>query len=201
MINFLNKAKVSFFALSLGLCLVSTTLSGAEKTDNAIKKPIEIRIVNFKTCVENSKIGKQEQASFEALKKQMEAVLEEKEKTINDMAAKFNDPDYRDSLSPEAETELTRKFRALSQEISQQQNQYMQTLNQTNFKVVQKLTEMVAKATNEIAMKHNYDIVLNEEGAFYYSPNLDLSLEVIALMDDMFEKAEKENKSVEPKKN
>lgn len=193
--NFFTKAKVRLLGITLGMCVASTALMAAEKAS-----PLEIRVVNFKTCVELSKAGKQEQAAFEALKKQMEAVLEEKEKTINDMASKFNDADYLDSLPPEAEVELKRKFRALSQEITQQQNQYMQTLNQTNFKVVQKLTDMVAKATGEIARKHNYDTILNEEAAFFYSPHLDLSMEVVALMDEMYEKAEKENKTVEPKK-
>lgn len=151
-------------------------------------QPLKVGIVSFKTCVEQSKIGKQEQASFEALKKQMESVLAEKEKSLNDMASKFNDADYLDSLSPEAETELKRKFRALNQEISQQQNQYLQTLQQTNFKVVQKLQELVTKAAQTIAKNEKLDLVLNEEGSFYSSPSLDISQKVIAILDQDFDK-------------
>lgn len=159
---------------------------------------VKIGVVNFKTCIEQSKQGKQEQSAFEALKKQMEATLEEKEKTLNEIATKFNDPDYLDSLSPEAETELKRKFRALNQELSTQQNQFYQALQQTNFKVVQKLTDAVTKATGTVAEKNKLDIVTNEEASFYYSPTLDYSKQVIAVMDQNFEKETQEANSAKP---
>jgi outer membrane protein len=157
------------------------------ETPNSQNKIIKICVVNFKQCVEKSKMGKQEQNSFDALKKQMENLLEEKEKALNEMATKFNDPDYLDSLSPEAETELKRKFRALNTEITQQQNQYYQTLQQTNFKVVQKLNDSVTKASEKVAKDNGYDLVLNEEGTFFYSPSIDLSEKVISMMDQDFD--------------
>jgi len=154
---------------------------------DAMTKPIAMRIVNFKTCVETSKAGKQEQAAFEALKKQIELTLEDKEKTLNDLANKLNDVDYLDSLSPEAETELKRKFRALNQELNQQQNQFFQSLNQTNVRVVQKLSELVGKASTEVAQKQGIQMILNEETSFFYAPDLDISKDVVAVMDRMYE--------------
>lgn len=159
-------------------------LCSAAPTDGQIK----VRTVNFKKCVEGSKAGKQEQASFEALKKQMESVLLEKEKVLNDMAAKLEDVDYLDSLSAEAETEIKRKFRGLTQEYSQLQNQYMQTLQQTNFKVIQKINELVALAASEVAKQNNWDLVINDETVFFTSPSLDISSQVIGLMDKNYEK-------------
>lgn len=155
----------------------------------------KIRVVNFKTCVEESKLGKQEQSSFEALKKQMEGVLSEKEKTLNELATKFEDPDYLDSLSPEAETEMKRKFRNLNQEFTQLQSQYMQSLQQTNFKVVQKLTDTVTKASKEVAERQGVDLILNEEGIFYVSSALDISKQVVTVMDQSFEKDASDAKS------
>jgi outer membrane protein len=182
--------KITVFAV---LCASTLLLcSAAEPTKapaaNSSQAGLKVGIVSFKTCVEQSKLGKQEQANFEALKKQMESVLAEKEKTMNEMASKFNDADYLDSLSPEAETELKRKFRALNQEISQQQNQYMQTLQQTNFKVVQKMQEQVTKAAEIVAKNEKLDLVLNDEGSFYNSPTLNISSKVIVLMDKEFDK-------------
>lgn len=158
-------------------------------------KPLKIAVVNFKTCVEQSKSGKQEQASFDGLKKKMETTLEEKEKSLTEIANKLEDPDYVDSLSPEAETEMKRKFRNLNQELSQLQNQYMQALNQTNVKVIQKLNDLISKASATYAQQNNIDTVLNSEGAFYSSPALDISKEIIAMMDQMFEKEASETKS------
>lgn len=171
------------------VCLV--TLSQAHASPDAPK----IRVVNFKSCIEKSKQGKQEQASFESLKKQMETTLADKEKTLNDMATKFEDPDYLDSLSADAETELKRKFRKLNQEYTQLQSQYMQALQQTNFKVIQKLTEVVTKASATVAKQENLDVILNDESTFFASPDMDISNKVVAAMDQLFEKEEIENKS------
>ena len=172
--------------LPISFIFLCSTLAAAET--GAKDASLKIRVINFKTCIEGSKLGKQEQTSFEALKKQMEGVLTEKEKTLNEMAEKFEDPDYLDSLSAEAETELKRKFRTLSQELTQVQGQYYEALKQTNFKVVQQLNEMVTKAAGAIAKTDNVDIILNEEGAFYVNPALDISGKVITVMDDMYEK-------------
>lgn len=167
--------------LLAAMAIVACSADGAEKQLN-------VRVVNFKKCVEQSKLGKQEQGNFEGLKKQMETVLEEKEKTLTSLADKLSDPDYVDSISPEAETDMKRKFRALNQEYTQQQSQYMQTLNQMNFKVVQKMSEVISKVTGDLAKESHLDLVLNEEGCFFYAPELDFSDKVIEVMDKQFQK-------------
>jgi outer membrane protein len=168
------------FVLAALLC----GLSSAHAADAA--KPVKIGYVNFKQCVEESKIGKQEEASFETMKKQMENIVEEKEKALSEMAAKLNDPDQLDLMSPEAETELKRKFRAQSQELNQLQAQYYQTLNQANFKVVQKLSEIVSQAASKVAKSQNLDIVLNNETCFYTTDALDISSLIVKEMDLSF---------------
>lgn len=149
----------------------------------AAQKELKIAYVNFKQCVEQSKQGKQEEASFELMKKQMENVVEEKEKTLNELATKLNDPDQLDLMSAEAETELKRKFRALSQELNQLQAQYYQTLNQANFKIVQKLSEIVGEASQKVAENQGLDIVLNDETCFFATDALDISPLVVKEMD------------------
>lgn len=180
---------VALFTGAFMLCSATTNGTAATSTKG---QNLKVAIVNFKQCVEKSKVGKQEQTNFENMKKQMETVLADKEKTLMDMAGKLEDADYLDSLSPEAETDLKRKFRALSQEMSQQQQQYMQTLQQTNFKVVAKITEDVTKAAETIAKEEGIDIVFNEEAAFFVIPELDLSNKVIALLDKNFDSQTKE---------
>lgn len=187
---------LSFSALTAaGLIFCAATPASNAKTNNYDPpKQLKIAIVDFKDCVEKSKLGKQEQANFDALRKQMEAILEEKEKTLNDIASKFNDIDYLDSLSPEAEADFKRKFRTLSQEFTQQQQQYYQALQQANVKIIQKISEVIAKASEEVAKKNKIDMVLNEDGAFYKGVNLDISPLVVTVMDEMFDKESKEAK-------
>lgn len=157
-------------------------------------RAFKIAVVNFKTCVENSTLGKQEQGTFEAMKKQMEAILSEKEKSLNEIAGKLGDVDYLDSLSPDAETEIKRKFRALSQELTQAQNQYYQTLQQANYKIIQKIAESIEKASAKVAKDLKIDLVYNEEGTFFYAEDLDISSLVVTEMDALFEKELKEAK-------
>ena len=144
---------------------------------------IKVGTVNFKVCVEESKLGKQEQASFETMKKQMENVVEEKEKVLNDLATKLNDPDQLDLMSPEAETELKRKFRGLSQELNQLQSQYYQTLQQANIKIVQTLSDSVTQASAKVAKDMKLDIVVNDETCFFASTALDISPKVVVEMN------------------
>lgn len=172
--------------LLLAPLLAFATEGGPLKKDMPLMK---MAVVNFKSCVENSKLGKQEQASFEAMKNQMETVVMEKEKVLEELAGKLNNPDELDLMSPEAEVELKRKFRALSQEMGQIQNQFYQTLSQANLKIVQKISDSVAKASEKVAKDIKVDLVINHETCFYCNSAFDISSLVVKEMDvEMAEK-------------
>lgn len=202
----MNLKKLSFISVALAsatflLCSAAAdptkpatppTNAVNAKADTANKPvapsgPVNVKVVNFKKCVEASKIGKQEQANFENLKTQMEKVLEEKEESLADISNKFNDPDYLDSLTPEAENELKHKYRALTQEYNQIQSQCYQAMQQSNMKIVQNLQDEITEASNVIAKKNNIDVICNEESCFFYSPKLDISNEVIEELDKKFD--------------
>lgn len=178
------KAKSTLF-LTAALALFAVSSIQAQDAAQAPK----VALVNFKTCVETSKLGKQEQANFEKIKKQMEDVLAEKEKALKELSAKFNDEDYIDSLSSEAEAELKHKFRSLNQELAQHQQQFFQMLQQANYKIIQKMTEEINEASKIVAKKKNLDVIINEEGTFFYNPSLDISQDIVKEMDDRFKAA------------
>lgn len=181
---------MTVMTLAALMCFANAFAADAQGTFDQSKAP-KIALVNFKTCVEKSKIGQKEQASFDAMKKQMETILEEKEKSLADVAGKFNDIDYLDSLSPDAEAELKRQFRTLNAEFNQQQQQFYQTLSQTNMMIIQKLNDAVTKAAEEVAKSNKIDIVLNDESTFYTIASIDISPMVIRVMDTTFEKEAK----------
>lgn len=143
--------------------------------------------VNFGNCVSNSKLGKQEQASFENLKNQMSALLEDTEKQLNEITAKFNDPEFLDGLSPEAEEEMKNKFRVLNEDLSRYQNQYYQVLNQANMRVVQSLSTSVNTASEKVAKDKKLEMIMNKDACFYSLPFLDVTDLVIAEMDRNFD--------------
>lgn len=181
--------------LSLGLLFCSALSAQQQPVQQSRpSSAIRIGIVNTKKCVEESKLGKQEQANFEKMKGQMESVLQEKERTLEELESKLNDDDYMDSISEEAAAELRRKKRTIKQEGFQLQSQYMQTLQQANYKIVQKLTQVISKASAQVAQESSaFDLIINDEAATFYTPQLDISDKVIARMNTLFETEPKDN--------
>lgn len=150
-----------------------------------------IGVVNFATCITDSKSGQKEQASFEALKKQMTSLLEDTEKQLREISNKFQDPEYLDGLSPEAEEELKIKFRTLNEELNRYQNQYYQVLNQANMKLVQTMGNNINSAAETVAKDKKLDMVINKEAFFFHNNKLDVTTLVIKEMDRRFEEEQK----------
>lgn len=173
------KKLTSILLICLGLS--TAPLAAATSTQPSVG------IVNFSQCLSDSKLGKQEQASFEALKKQMTTLLEDTEKQLGELTAKFNDPEYMDGLSPEAEDELKAKFRSLNEEMNRHQQQYYQVLNQANMKIVQNLGMTIQQAAERVAKDKHLTMVINKEACFFYAPTFDVTNFVIAEMDKNFE--------------
>ncbi|MBS3904547.1 MAG: OmpH family outer membrane protein [Simkania sp.] len=155
-------------------------------TASAFAAESNIGVVNFGSCVTDSKLGKQEQAAFESLKKQMSTLLEDTEKQLQDLSAKFNDQEYLDGLSPEAEQEHKIKFEALNQDMQRYQNQYYQVLNQANMRIIQSIGSSIAQASEKIAKDKKLTMVVNKEACFFFAPTLEVTSDVIAEMDKTF---------------
>lgn len=168
--------------------------------NNASNQPLRMfGIVNTKKCLEESKLGKQEQVNFEKMKNQMESVLQGKEKALEEIESKLNDDDYMDSVSDEAASELKRKKRSIRNEGMQLQNQYMQALQQANLKIIQKLTDVIGKASAQVAQDASsgqpVDVIFTDEACTYYAPHLDFSDRIIAKMNAIFDAEQRENAS------
>ncbi|MCH9610852.1 MAG: hypothetical protein S4CHLAM81_13610 [Chlamydiales bacterium] len=164
----------------LGLLTVST-LHAAE---------LKIGFVNFKSCMEESKQGKQEMGSFEVMRTQMQESLEKTETELQEIAGKLEDQDYMDGLSPTAEEELKMRFQGLNQELARYQNQYYQILNQANFQMMQTLHTQVSTASEKVRQKQELALVLNEDSVFAFSDSLDVTA---AVVDEMNRRYELEN--------
>ena len=173
------------------VCLLGLSSSAFAGT----AKETAVGIVNFATCITESKIGKKEQASFESLKNQLSKSLEGLEKQINEISTKFNDKEYLDGLSPEAEDEMKNKFRSLNEELSRNQNQYYQLLNQAHMRIIQLISANINQAAEKIATEKKLTLILNKEVAFFYAPSLDVTSEVITQMDQNFEETQSKNEA------
>lgn len=146
-----------------------------------------IGVVNFTTCVTESKHGKKEQENFDSLRKQMSAMIENVESQLKELAVKANDVEYRDSLSPQAEQEMQAQFQSLQEELSRYQNQFYQVLNHANHQMVSKINQSISTASKQIAEKNQFDYVLNKEACFYIRSDLDVTDQVISEMNKRYD--------------
>jgi outer membrane protein len=170
----------NFFLSALTAAGLVASSAGAAET------PL-IGVVNFASCVTDSKAGKKEQENMENMRKQMSSLIEGTEKEIREIATKFEDPEYLDSLSPKSEEELKAKFQALQDDLGRYQNQFYQVLNHANYQMVQKINSNIAKAAEKIAAEKHLDYVMNKEACFYIRSDLDVTSLVINEMDKSYD--------------
>ena len=120
-------------------------------------------------------------------KEQMTTLINDYNKQLNDIATKFNDPEFVDSLSPEAEQEMKAKFQTLNEELAQYHNQSSQVMQQANMQLIQTMNAHVQAASEQIAKKKNIPMVVNKEACFFYNPSFDITQSVIEEMDKTFD--------------
>jgi len=173
------KKRQVFILLTTLFCLTSL---------KSFAEEIPYGIVSFPNCVAESKHGKQEQESFEKLHEQMTTLMTDIEKQLNDIATKFSNPEFVDSLSPEAEQEMKAHFQSLSEEHNRYHSQYTQTMQQANMHLMQTMNGYVQKASETVAKKRKLPMVVREEACFFYNPSFDITKSVIDEMDKSFDK-------------
>lgn len=169
----------TFLSAALSLSLLAGSAFAAET-------PF-IGVVNFATCVTDSKMGKKEQENLENLRKQMSSLVENTEKELKEIASKFEDTEYLDSLSPKAEEDLKVKYQTLQEDMGRYQNQFYQVLNHANYQMMQKVSNSIAAAAEKVAKSRKLDYVMNKEACFYINSDYDVTTTVIGEMDKQFD--------------
>jgi outer membrane protein len=195
-----------FLACTATICLqaqsqnYSAYSSPASSPDSATNRAIRFGIVNAKKCLEKSKLGKAEQASFENMKKQRETSLKQKESLLQEIERQIEDNEELNDIADDSLVELKRKRRAIRNEGMQLQNQYMQELQEANMKIVQKLTDSISKASAQVAQESSssstpLEAIFTDEACTFYAPMLDVSDKIIAKMDAIFDAEEQNSKA------
>lgn len=180
------------------LFLTLLTATGLCTTAFAGPDAPAVGVVNFTTCITDSKLGKQEQASFESLKKQMTSLLEDTDKQLQEINNKLNDSEFMDGLSPEGEEELKTKFRTLSEEMNRYQQQYYQVLQQANMRIIQQIAGYINQASEKVAKDKKLTMVINREACFFCAPALEVTSNVISEMDKNYEQEMKKQAAAAP---
>jgi outer membrane protein len=151
----------------------------------------KVGIVNVENIVTETKLAKQEQSSFETMRKQFASLLEDTEKQLRDINDKLQDKDYLDGLSPEAELEMKNKFAQLNEEMQRYNQQYYQFIQQGQQKMIQIVFGGLGQAAEKIAASKGYTMILNKQACFYSAPTLDVTTDMIKEMDKNYDEEAK----------
>jgi outer membrane protein len=153
----------------------------------SLRADLKIGVVNFYNCVENSKLGKQEEAAFDNLRKQMNSLIEDTGKEVEELSKKLKDQEFIDSLSGDAEAEMKNKFDSLNETLRAYQEQFYQVINQAQLRLGQKIAHAIANAAKEVAEKKGLSLILSQESFFFASPEIDYTKDIIEIMDNQFD--------------
>jgi outer membrane protein len=151
----------------------------------------KVGVVNFGSCIMESKLGKQEQNAFETMRKQLASLMEDTEKQLHELADKRKDKDHLDGLSAEAIEQMDVKLAQLSEEMGRYQQQYYQFMHQGQNKIMQAVVGGINHAAEQIAAVEGYTLILNREACFSHSPKLDITSQIVKEMDKKFDSEEK----------
>ncbi|GAM26815.1 hypothetical protein SAMD00019534_099900 [Acytostelium subglobosum LB1] len=168
--------------------LIALTLTSLQLCATETK----VGIVNFVSCVTESKVGKHEQSAVEEMRKQIATLIEDKEKQLKEVTEQLQDRDFLDGLSPEGEQELKGKWSQLSEEMNRYNQQYYQFIQQGQNRIFQNVVGGITSAAEKLASSKGYSMILNKEACFFYDPKLDITADVIKEMDKSFDDTEKQ---------
>jgi len=164
-------------------------------------KEQKVGVVNFNSCIADSKLGKQEQNAFETMRKQFISLVEDTDKQLREVSEKLQDKDHLDGLSDEGVEALHAKAGQLQEELNRYQQQYYQFMEQGRYKIIQTVVGGISGAAEEIASSKGFTVLLNKEACFYVAPehiapDLDVTADIIKGMDKQFDE---ESKAAEKK--
>ncbi len=173
------------------LSFIVLSMVGLSSSAFAAEPAMTFGIVNSMTCFNESKLGKQEQANLEGMKKQMSSLMEDTEKKLSEITTKLNDAEYLDGLSPEGEAELKANYQSLSEQMGRYQNQYYQVLNQAHMKIGQTVGASINAASEKVAKQKKLTMIVNKDACFFYNAQLDISPHNETEMDKLFDEEAK----------
>ncbi len=150
-----------------------------------------VAIVDLETCVTESKTGQEEQKKVKETENQMQTLLKDRQKELEKIANQLNDPDFVDSLSPEAEKELTAQYQKLSEEYGLYQNQLLQVMQQTNMQFYETMLKHVKNAAASVSKDHKKPFIVRKDLCLSFPSSADMTPQIVTAMDRAFDASQK----------
>lgn len=141
---------------------------------------VKIGLVDFQKVLDNSTAGKAAQAEINKKGETMEAEIRKMGEEVE--ALKNNLEREALVMSREAREEKERELRIKISDLRVLQNRHMQTFQEAERELVQKIQKEVMDLVREIGAKEGYQLILErrESGAVYFINSMDITDQIIA---------------------
>lgn len=149
-------------------------------------------VVNFQTCMEKAKIAQDKRRELENFDKQFRVKIDEIQKHCKEIDDKLNNVEYVDSITAEAEENLKKERQAEMQKLMGTQNEFQQIMQQQQMAFSQSFMISLGDAAQKVAKEKKLSHVIAKEACLYYDDNLDLTEDVIAKINAIYDKQQRE---------
>ena len=173
--------------ISISMLLAAMFAATIESKENA-PATLNIGVVNFSECIISSKYGQQERKQLEALQNQLQRSLKDLEEQLLALKSKLEDNDYINSLNPIAESDHKMKYQELAEELQRRKTEYYQALQQANMQSMQTMADYIKKSSEIVASQENLSLIINKDAVFHLTQGLNVTSEVIKVLDESYEK-------------
>ncbi|WP_245560675.1 OmpH family outer membrane protein [Colwellia piezophila] len=153
--------------------VMGVAASGILLASSAMAADQKIAVVNFQEVMGKIPQTAALMQSLEAEFKDEKAIVTQLEKDIKYYQEKLK----RDGalMSPKEKEELNAKIKSLFQEYQVKGKTLQQKATQRQNQETNKIIALVRQAVDNIAVKENYDLVLNQQGVVYAKPDASIT--------------------------
>jgi len=144
--------------------------------------------------MEKSKFASAKREEIEGFGKELQVKLETLHKEYKEVEEKLKNTEYVDSITPEAEKALENEKAAKAQKLGMAQSEFSQMMQQKQMEFYQALQENIGEAAQQIAAEKSFDNIASKDLFFFFDQKLDVTDEVVAKMDELYEQKQAEAK-------
>jgi len=182
-----QRSKHMCLVMIAGLCALSVT---GELAWAAKKGSFRVGVIDPQAVIEQSKAGRRALAGLKEHAQARETVMKNDQKELEKLQEEL--AASKDKLSAEEQKRKQERFSQRFQEWQKRGQEFQAELGQKQRELVQEYMKKIQQATNIVAKRHGFDLVIDKGSentlriALYHRDGLDLTNEVVKEFNKRF---------------
>ncbi|WP_108623867.1 OmpH family outer membrane protein [Candidatus Similichlamydia epinepheli] len=144
-----------------------------------------IGVLNFESCVTGSRHGQRGTGLLDSANQKMREELKDIDEKIQSLQDNLQDENLKETMTEEARNELQKEWMSLRRARDERAAYGNNKLYRLQMELVQKLGEMITKASSKVCKKFGLKLLVSSGATHYHEESLNLTNEVIVALDEM----------------